>query len=437
MKILVVNNHYFNYRGADRYFFNVMEGLKKAGHQVVPFSFRYDATLETPYSHYFPEPITGFGPFLLKDIKLSPLARLKTALKMFRNTEVEDKFREILRDTKPDLVYTIYLSFTFLPKILQIAKKEFGLPVLYRLSDYHMFCASYLLFRDNQACTECLTRPWAAIQHKCVHGSASASTLRALQIQANWWNDYYQQVDYFICPSAYMKGMLVRHGGFSDEKVLHLPTFTQDLYKDGQAAPSLRYGLYFGAIVRAKGVEVLLKAFNRISRPTFGLKLVGDVEADYGKYLSGLLDEPHRKLVSIGGELKGEALWEVLRGCSFVVHPVLWFENMPNSILEAMSAGKPVIVANIGSMPELVEEGVNGTLVPPGNEEALTAALEKTADPDWVRRMSEGARARYLKNHSPEGHLAKLTELMKELVENKSLTTKAPSLPSKTKGKDI
>jgi glycosyltransferase involved in cell wall biosynthesis len=419
MKILMVNNHYFNYRGADRYYFNVMEGLERAGHQVIPFSFRYDATVETPYLRYFPEPITGPGPFLLKDMKLSPLAKLKTAARMFRNPEAEDKFRAILRDTKPDLVYSIYLSFTFLPKLLQIAKEEFGLPVLYRLSDYHMFCASYLFFRDNQSCTDCLTRPWAGVRHKCVHGSAPASALRVLQIRANRRGGYYRHVDYFICPSRYMKGMLVRHGGFPEEKVLHLPTFTRDLFKDGQASRGPASGLSFGAIVPAKGVEVLLRAFNRIPHPSFSLKLVGDVEGDYKDLLYGLLDESHRKLVSIGGELKGEALWEVLRNCSFVVHPVLWFENMPNSILEAMSAGKPVIVADIGSMPELVEEGVNGALIPPGDEEALAAALQKTADPEWVRRMSEGARARYLRNHSPEGHLAKLTGLMEELAGRK------------------
>jgi glycosyltransferase involved in cell wall biosynthesis len=240
-----------------------------------------------------------------------------------------------------------------------------------------------------------------------------------LQIKANRRGRYYGNVDYFICPSSYMKGVLVNHGHFPEEKVVHLPTFTRDLLGDGKSSPGPAYGLYFGAIVRAKGVEVLLRAFNKIRDPSFGLKLVGDVEADYRGHLFGLLDDSHRKKVEIGGELKGEALWDVLRGCSFVVHPVLWFENMPNSILEAMSAAKPVIVADIGSMPELVEEGVNGALVPPGDEEALAGALRKTGDPEWLRRMSEGARARYLKNHSPEGHLSKLTGLMEELVAKK------------------
>ncbi len=426
MKILLVNNHYFNYRGADRYFFNIKSGLEKAGHTVVPFSFRYDATLETPYLSYFPEPITGPGPFLLKDMKLSMAAKVRTAVKMFLNPEVDGKFRRALRETKPDLVYTIYLSFTFLPRILRIAKKEFGLPVLYRLSDYHMFCASYLFFRDDQSCTECLTRPWAAVKYRCVHGSRFGSFLRALQIRVNRWREDYGNVDYFICPSRYMREILVRHGRFPESRVKHLPTFTGDLFQEGKPLPPERpYALYFGAIIPAKGMDVLLKAFNRIPNPAFGLRLVGDVEPDYRDHLLALLDDAHRPLVSMDGELKGEALWEALRGCSCVVHPVLWFENMPNSILEAMSAGKPVIASSIGSMTELVEDGVNGRLVPPGDEKVLAQALEGTADPAWVAAMSRGARERYLRDHTPEKHLAALIDLMTGLAGKTTATDPA------------
>ncbi len=426
MKILIVNNRYFKYRGSERYFFNVKGGLEKAGHTVIPFSFQYEATEETPYRSYFPEPITGRGPFLVKDMRLSTAAKIRATVKMFRNPEVDGKLRAILRDTKPDLVYTIYLSFTFLPRILRIIKEEFGLPVLYRLSDYHMFCASYFFFRDNQSCDECLTRPWSAIRYKCVHGSRMASALRTLQILFNRWRKDYRHVDYFICPSRFMRETLIQHGPFPKSKVLHLPTFTEDLFREGWSSPSGKaYALYFGALVPAKGVEVLVKAFNRIPHPALGLRLVGDVEPDYRDHLLALLDDAHRPLVAMDGELKGEALWEALRGCACVVHPVLWFENMPNSILEAMSAGKPVIVSAIGSMTELVEDGVNGRLVPPGDEKALAQALEGAADPAWVAAMSRGARERYLRDHTPEKHLAALIDLMTGLAGKTTATDPA------------
>jgi glycosyltransferase involved in cell wall biosynthesis len=284
-----------------------------------------------------------------------------------------------------------------------------------------MFCASYLFFRNGRACTECLNQPWAAVRHKCVHDSTIASALRALQILSNRWRGYYRFVDYFICPSRYMRETLFRHGPFPESKVVHLPTFTTDHFQEGAQPPGRPYVLYFGAIIRPKGMEVLVRAYNRIPHPAFGLKLVGDVECGYRKHLESFLDGIHRPQVCFAGELKGEALWRTLRECVCVVHPVLWFENMPNSVLEAMSAAKPIVATNIGSMPELVEDGVNGCLVPPGDEEALARALERAADPEWAVKMGNGSRERYLQNHSPEGHLNHLMGLMESLVPPKEM----------------
>ena len=65
MKILLINYHFFIHGGPDRYFFNIKSALENEGHTIIPFSFNYEDTLDTPYKKYFPNPITGKGPFLL------------------------------------------------------------------------------------------------------------------------------------------------------------------------------------------------------------------------------------------------------------------------------------------------------------------------------------------------------------------------------------
>jgi glycosyltransferase involved in cell wall biosynthesis len=70
-------------------------------------------------------------------------------------------------------------------------------------------------------------------------------------------------------------------------------------------------------------------------------------------------------------------------------------EGTPNAILEAMSAGLPVVATRVGGIPRLVRDGVTGLLIPPGDDHALTDALRTLLrDPERAREMGKAGRAR-------------------------------------------
>lgn len=75
--------------------------------------------------------------------------------------------------------------------------------------------------------------------------------------------------------------------------------------------------------------------------------------------------------VHFEGHVAGEHLNALLQGAAFLEMPSEWYENRPCSVMEALAAGKPVVSARIGGVPELVREGETGLLLKPGNTQEL------------------------------------------------------------------
>lgn len=99
------------------------------------------------------------------------------------------------------------------------------------------------------------------------------------------------------------------------------------------------------------------------------------------------------------------------------------WEGLPNVVMEAMAAAKPVVATCVGGVPELVQEGVNGYIVPPGDSEALAAAMMKMmALPEVERRaMGRAGRAHIESNYSLERVVDQWEELYRELLQRKGL----------------
>lgn len=93
------------------------------------------------------------------------------------------------------------------------------------------------------------------------------------------------------------------------------------------------------------------------------------------------------------------------------------FEGSPLSVMEYMEAAKPVVATSVGGLPDLIEEGVNGLLVPPQDPPALAAALaELLLDPERAKRMGEAGRVRRREEFSIEATARRVGELYEELL---------------------
>jgi glycosyltransferase involved in cell wall biosynthesis len=132
-----------------------------------------------------------------------------------------------------------------------------------------------------------------------------------------------------------------------------------------------------GRLVHNKGFDWLIKAFKRLSslQPNVDLVLAGagEAQAELNQLCLTLAIE---KRVHFVGRQARPAVTDLFRKCLFFVLPSP-VEPFGIVCLEAMRAGKAVIATNTGGPPEFIQEGVNGLLVPPKDDEALFHAMSR------------------------------------------------------------
>ena len=91
------------------------------------------------------------------------------------------------------------------------------------------------------------------------------------------------------------------------------------------------------------------------------------------------------------GSVPRERVLRLFRAADASLLSSAW-ENLPHTVLESLALGSPVIATAVGGVPELVRDGENGLLVPPGDSAALATAIRRFfADEDLRRRLAEGA----------------------------------------------
>ena len=187
-----------------------------------------------------------------------------------------------------------------------------------------------------------------------------------------------------------------------------------------QTAAEARYILYCGLVTYAKGTHHLIAAFARIARDFPDVRLVVVGEWDNPEYEGALKRIAETAglagRIAFTGRLPQEEVAAWMAGAqAFVL--ASHSEGMPRVLLEAMAAGAPVIASNVGGVPELVEDGVSGFLVPPGDEALLSNRMR------WVlehakeaAEMAERARALVMEHYSVESYVRGYDSVFREAL---------------------
>src|SRR5581483_1295614 len=265
-------------------------------------------------------------------------------------------------DWHPDVVHFHNIWPALTPAALRLAHTARAAVVL-TVHNYRFACPGGLLLRGGVAHDDCLEGSSLACGLRNARGSILESAAygvaleiqRRLRLLERW-------VDAFVAPSAFMADALVRAG---------IPS--RRVHVIGNAIPAglpLRprgsSALFSGRLSPEKGIRVLLEAS----------QLAPDVQvvvAGSGPCEAEVLRAPVRYL----GHLDAAGVAAAMEEAAFTLAPSQCFDNQPYSVIESLAAGRPVIASEIGGLPEVVIDGVNGLLVPAGSPQALAKAMQR------------------------------------------------------------
>ena len=334
----------------------------------------------------------------------------------FPDPEMTMRLHTIVKSFKPDVIHAHnWIIRSFLP----VAKLT-AAPLVLTLHDYSMVCAKKTLMRGDTVCagpsvSRCV--PCAGEHYGRLKGFVTAATnsvAGALQARI---------VDRIVTVSS-----AVAEGNSLVDRVPYqvIPNFIPDHFpsEDGHEQrlaelPREPYMLFVGDLRRLKGVHAAIDAYQKL-RSAPPLVLIGRECPDTPKTLP--------PGVTILHSWPHGAIMHAWRKSLFGLVPSIWPDPCPTTALEAMACSKAVVGARSGGIPDMVDHGVNGMIVPPNDPVALAEAMQALIDdPERTRHMGTLAAVK-AKHFMASSVVPKLEQVYFDAIAEKSkVGSKSPA----------
>jgi len=180
--------------------------------------------------------------------------------------------------------------------------------------------------------------------------------------------------------------------------------------------------LFLGKICAKKGAWDLLEAAACVKKhiPNVRVMFAGNGEMNELNTRAAALGI--ESAVDVRGWIEGRAKMQMMAECAVVVLPS-YTEGLPMTVLEAMATGAPIVATKVGGIPDVVEDGVDGLLVEPGDIVGLAHALEQLLASSALRaKLSLAAKSKVVERFTPQRIIPTIEGLYRELGISRTTT---------------
>lgn len=339
------------------------------------------------------------------------MGKATLALQTLWSRRTSDEVGGRIENFRPDIVHVHNTLPLVSPSVYWAAGKR-GVPVVQTLHNFRLLCPQAMLLRNGHVCEDCLgTWPWRSVLRRCYRNSASQTAVLAGTLTWHRFiGTFSRKVTRYIATDEHSRRKFIQ-GGLPPDKVVTKPHFV-DLVSPTDEPRS--GGLFVGRLSPEKGISVLVEALASAAECDFAVIGTGPDQ-------SKIISSKARYL----GYLDATRVYERMQHASYLVLPSLWYENSPRTLIESFACGLPVIASRLGSMAELIEEGVTGLLFEPGSADDLASKIRwAERHSDRMAQMGRNARTEYELKYTPEINYHRLVEIYAQaLTESGSVMT--------------
>ncbi|WP_276371995.1 glycosyltransferase family 4 protein [Chryseolinea sp. H1M3-3] len=394
MKILMIHNKYQFQGGEDSVFQIESDMLSKHGHKVEQLIFDN-------------KEIKGaFEKFLL-------------VLRGIYNSQSAKELEKVIARFSPDIIHVHNFFPLASPSIFYVAKRK-HIPVVVTLHNFRLICPTAVLYFHGKIYEKNIHSiiPWDGIL-KGVYRNSRLQTagLAVITTFHNLIGTWRNKVNKFIVLTEFaqkkFKDSILR---VSEDQFAVKPNFVED---NGYAQKAREdFFLIVGRLSEEKGILTILESLNL---GTFKLVIIGDGPLK-DQVQSAIRAKPN---VTYLGFQQKPVIMDYLKRCRALLFPSVCYEGFSMTLLEAFSAGTPVIASKLGSMAEIVQDHENGLHFEPGNPQDMVDKINLiNEDPDLAQKLSQNARKTYMDLYTPEKNYTILLDIYTQLLLRKNPAVK-------------
>ena len=312
-----------------------------------------------------------------------------------RNPVSAREIHKVLEEFRPDVVHIHNLYPLISPSVLPHIRKR-GVPVVMTVHNYRLICPNGLFYNKSGICEACAGgKEWNCIRFNCEESLPKSIGYALRNAWARIGRHYLDNVDAFLCLTAFQKRKLVDNG-FKPERCFVLPNFIDEMMNGNSGdVPRVREGvLFIGRLNRQKGADILVQA--AASLPEIQFNMVGAVDN------SVINPEKLPPNVACLGVVTDEVKQTMINNARILVFPSRSYEGFPMVFLEAMQQGLPVVAPRLAGYPEIIDDNDAGWLFDPENVEDLVSTIRHAYnEPSAASRYGDNGKKAVEQLYSP------------------------------------